>query len=159
MDSNATEGASSFEFITDARFRQSLESDYQELMKSFEGSSWKAVHVLAGSIVEAVLVNHLIITEYQKKTGKDPLKMMLGDAADACKTEGVLSQKAYDLSSVIRAYRNLIHPGRVIRLGEKIDRNSAVVARALVDIVIDEVVAARKKVYGFTAEQLLLSIA
>jgi len=80
---------------------------------------------------------------------------MLGEAADACFGEKVLSKKALDLTSVVREYRNLIHPGRVIRLGEKVDRNSSVVAKALVDMVVDEVVAARKQVYGFTAEQLL----
>jgi hypothetical protein len=44
-----------FDFISDERFRASLQSDYSELGKAGQAEAWKAVHVLAGSIIEAVL--------------------------------------------------------------------------------------------------------
>jgi hypothetical protein len=158
MDNTATEYTSTFDFISDSRFRESLEADYKELRDCLACGAWKSVHVLSGSIVEAVLVDYLSATDYKKRTGKDPLKFDLADAAEACKSEGVLSDKAYDLSSVVRSYRNLIHPGRVVRLAENIDRNTAFVAKALVDIIVSEIVAARKERYGFTAEQLLRKV-
>jgi len=64
-----------FDFVTEPSFRASLESDYRELIRCLEGGAWKAVHVLAGSVVEAILGDYLIGIDYQKKTGKDPLKM------------------------------------------------------------------------------------
>jgi hypothetical protein len=143
-----------FDFVSDEKFRATLTSDYRELLTSIEGGAWKAVHVLAGSIIEAILVDYLVATDYQKRKRKDPLKIELADAIEACRAEGVLSQKAADLSSVIRSYRNLIHPGRVIRLGEKIDSNTSMIAKALVDVVVDEVSAAKADKYGFTAEQI-----
>jgi hypothetical protein len=143
-----------FDFISDEKFRQSLTSDYAEITASIESGAWKAVHVLAGSIVEAVLVDYLAAVDYKKKTGKDPLKLELADAIEACKKEGVLSQKAADLSSVVRGFRNLIHPGRVVRLNEKINSKTAMIAKTLVDLVVEEIAENKKEKYGFTADQI-----
>lgn len=41
----------SFDFITGDDFRASLESDYNELSTCLASGAYKAVHVLAGSIV------------------------------------------------------------------------------------------------------------
>jgi len=119
-----------------------------------ESGLWKAVHVLAGSIIEAVLIDYLLATNYQKMTQTAILKMELGDVITACKTEGILSERAAHLSDVIRSYRNLIHPGRVIRLQEIVDAEGAKIAQALVGIVIREITSARKEKYGYTAEQI-----
>jgi hypothetical protein len=56
---------------------------------------------------------------------------------------------------VIKEYRNLIHPGRIIRLKEKVNSNSAQVACSLVDIVIDEISSKKYENYGYTAEQII----
>jgi hypothetical protein len=69
--------------------------------------------------------------------------------------EGILSDKAADLSSVIRGYRNLIHPGRVLRLGETVDEEGARIAEALVSLIVREIGTQHAEVYGPTAEQLL----
>jgi hypothetical protein len=147
-----------FDFISDANFRTSLVSDYRELMRSMETGSWKSVHVLAGSVVEAILTDHLIATDYQKRTKKDPLQMDLANVIAACKDEKVITDRTADLSSVVRSYRNLIHPGRMIRLNEKVDKKSALIAKALVDVVADEVAIAKTGTYGFTAEQIINKI-
>jgi len=105
-------------------------------------------------VVEAILSDYLIATDYQARSKRDPLKMELAQIISACKDEMIITERTADLSSVVRSYRNLIHPGRVIRLNEHIDNNSALVAKALVDMVAAEVAAAKKESYGFTAEQL-----
>ena len=81
--------------------------------------------------------------------------MDLGQAIVECRKKGILTEKTEQLSAVIKSYRNLIHPGRKIRLSEEVDENSAKVAKALVDIVIKEVSATRKANYGYTAEQIV----
>ncbi len=142
----------SFDFITDEDLRASLVADYLELQSCLSTGAWKAAHVMSGSIVEALLVDYLLGIEYTKK---DPLKMTLEALIDAGRSAGVLTDKTSDLSSVIRGYRNLIHPGRVIRLGETIDEEGARIADALVSLIVHEVAAKQAQVYGLTAEQLL----
>lgn len=144
-----------FDFVTNQDFRASLEADYTELNSCMQAKAWKAVHVLAGSIVEAVLTDYLLSSGYGKKNSVDTLKMDLSQLVAACKNEGVLSQKTTELSAAIKSYRNLIHPGRVIRLGETVNENGAKVAQALVEIVIEEVSAKRRETYGYTAEQIV----
>lgn len=144
-----------FDFITHDDLRISLESDYNELQAAMGVEAHKTVHVLAGSIIEALLVEHLIVSEYKTKSNKDPLNISLEKLIEACKDEQIISQRVADLSTVIRSYRNLIHPARVIRLKEKVDGNGARVAQTLVEIIIDEVSDKRKKNYGYTSKQII----
>src|SRR4051794_31417429 len=122
-----------FDFITDAELRSSLEADYRELLACFEGRSWKAVHVLSGSIVEAVLVDYLLVTSY---TDANPLRMTLQELIEAAKAGGILPEKPADLSSVVRGYRNLTPPGRVKRLNETVDEDGPQIATAVVSLVV-----------------------
>jgi hypothetical protein len=144
-----------FDFIIDDRFRASLVADYAEYRASLSGEAWKASLVLIGSIVEALLVDHLVATEYQKRSGTDPLKMQLGQLIAACEKENVLSAKTAALSTVVQGYRNLIHPGRSVRLGETASRSGAIVAGELLQIIVDELSANKRARYGFTADQIV----
>lgn len=149
----------SFDFITSSDLRESLERDYGELERAFEAEAWKSVQVLAGSIIEAVLVDFLVATPNPSRVTKDPLRMDLAELIDICHTEGVLTQRTTDLCSVIRSYRNLIHPGRAIRLGEEVPTDAtARVSVALIDIIVADVVRFRQENFGFTAGQILLKI-
>jgi hypothetical protein len=150
-----------FEYIRDEGFRQSLEADYAEMNSALNVHAWKAVHVLAGSIVEAVLIDYLI--EVAEKSGDekarvDAMKADLAAAITACKDAGILTEKTANLSSVIREYRNLIHPARVIRLRETVDEQGAKVAVALTEMVVAQVGQARGDRLGYTAEQLATKI-
>src|SRR5207249_1352150 len=82
------------------------------------------------------------------------LKFDLHKAIDACLAEGVLTSKTAQLSVVIKDYRNLIHPGRSVRLSERVDENSAKEAQALVEMVVAEVAKRKSERYGNTAEQV-----
>ena len=145
-----------FDYITSEEFRESLEADYQEMIFCFNANAWKAVHVLAGSIIEAVLLDYLVAENLA--TYEEALRLDLGSAITLCKDKNIISIKTSDLSSVIRSYRNLIHPGRIIRLQEHVDKNSAEVAKALVSIVIGEIEKQKHEKYGYTAEQLIAKI-
>jgi hypothetical protein len=148
----------SFDLITDEAFRACLESDYAELNSCLQAKAWKSAHVSAGSIVEAVLIDYLLFLDSKKTAKTDPLKMDLATAISTSQKEGVISEKTAHLCSAVKDYRNLIHPGRSIRLGETIDENSASVAHALVGIVVAEVSAKKKETYGYTAEQLVAKL-
>ena len=127
------------DFITDDEFRLSLTSDLDELEKALENKSIKAAHVLAGSIVEAVLIDYLI-----SETPADRerlLKLDLGKAIDECQKRGVIGSRTANLSSVVREYRNLIHPGLVIRKQEKISDKTAHIANSVVSVILEEIAA------------------
>lgn len=147
-----------FDFISGEGFRASLESDYHELLTAMEYKAWKTVHVLSGSIIEAVLVDYLVTIDYKNKSSKDPLEMTLGELIAACKKEGILTQRSADLSSVVKDYRNLIHPGRVVRVREPVDEKGAQVALALVEMIIKDVAQTKEQTYGYTAEQIVSKV-
>lgn len=146
----------SFDFITDRFFRQSLENDYQEMLKGVESMAWKSAQVIAGSVVEALLIDYLASVPNSARTSKSPLSMDLAEAISVCRAEKALTDRTADLCSVIRSYRNLIHPGRVVRLDEpEPGRESASIALSLVEIISEELAKTRRKQLGLTAEQLL----
>lgn len=146
------EATQPFDFINDVEFRRSLESDYAEMQLCLASRASKAVLVLSGSIVEAVLTDYLISTGQKSP---DPLRMTLDKLIDACRSAGVLTQRTADLSSVIRSYRNLIHAGRIRRLAETFDAEDAVVAASVVNIIAREVGKRQAKEFGLTAEQIV----
>ena len=119
-------------YITDESFRQSLMSEYREMTAAAGTESWKAVLVLAGSLVEAILVDYLYGKTADTTKREAILKYDLGDAIRECKTAKVLDEDTEPLCTVVRKYRNLIHPGRVVRSGQEITRERGVVAMSLV---------------------------
>lgn len=144
-----------FDFISDDRFRESLAADYAEYRSCVSGEAWKAALVLVGAIVEAILVDHLIAAKYQQRTKTDPLRMQLGDLITACQSERILSSKTAALSTVIQGYRNLIHPGRSVRVGENPSKSAAIVAGELLQMIVEEISANRRARYGYTADQIV----
>jgi len=147
-----------FDFMSDEAFRASLEADYHELELCMQAGAWKAVHVLAGSIIETILLDYLLATDFPKRSNLKLADMSLFEIINVCKSEHILTNKSADLSHVIREYRNLIHPEKVRRLGEAVDENGAIVAQALVRMVVDEVGTKRGEIYGYTAEQIVTKI-
>lgn len=148
-----------FDFITDDAFRSSLESDWHELEACWNAACWKAVHVLAGSIVEALLADlldpHAALV---KLAAGDVYAKDLNSLVQLCSQAKLITERTVQLSSVVRGYRNLIHPGRIIRLNETIDANSAAVAKSVVAMVISEVEAKKRDEFGYTAQQVLTKI-
>ncbi len=144
-----------FDFVSDEKFLLSLEKDYQELTLSLKNGAWKAAHLLAGSMIEAILIDYLVATGYKEK---NPLSMSLEDVISICTQENAHSEKTEYIAYSIKSYRNLIHPDKIMRLGESVEESSAKVAQALVEIISKEVSEAKKKVYGYTAEQIINKI-
>jgi hypothetical protein len=145
-----------FDFITDEGLRHSLESDLKELSLCHTAGAWKAVHVLAGSIIEATLIDYLVSSK--KIDQSTALSKDLAQLIEICKAHSVLSNKAIELSTIIRSYRNLIHPGRVLRLSEQVDENGAAIAKSVIEIVVQEVSNKKKQTYGYTAEQVVRKV-
>lgn len=145
-----------FDFMTSDEFRSVLEADRKEMKVCFESRAWKAVHVLAGSIVEAILADYLIAEKYV--TSDRASRENLADIIGILREHDAISKTLSDLCSVIKNYRNLVHPGRSIRTQDSADEHSARVAVSLVEMILKEVSEKRQAKHGYTAEQLLSKI-
>src|SRR5207302_1122828 len=121
-----------FDFLTNQDFKANLKSDFAELHAAVKGRLWKAAHVLAGSIVEAILLDYLIAVKHERHPEEELLKWDFRKAIPAGRKEGILSERTEQMTIVVKDYRNLIHPGRILRLGEEVDAEGATVALSLV---------------------------
>jgi hypothetical protein len=147
-----------FPFVRNADLRRALNADFQELQTAIKYGAWRAAHVLAGSIIEAILVDVLIYVDHHARTQKDPQKMALSELTAACRAEGIISEKAQNILAAVKDYRNLIHPGRALRLGESVNADSANVASTLVSLIAREIDENLRRKHGYTAEQILKKI-
>lgn len=147
-----------FDFVTDEELRASLEADAKEMAACLQAEAHKAAVVLAGSIVEAVLTDHLDSIGYKDPSGRPLLELDLGQLIAAARSAKQLSAKSADLASAVKTFRNFIHPGRLIRLQERIDADTAAIAGHLVDIVASEVANLKRDTYGYTAQQIITKI-
>lgn len=147
-----------FSFIFDDEFREIFIADYIEMNSCAEAKAWKSVMIMSGSIIEALLIDSLVNSNIKEYPKSKLLKIDLNKAITLCSENGILSDKAKNLSDVVRNYRNLIHPGKVIRMQENPSEQDATIAKSLVDIILRELSAAKEKTYGYTAEQILMKV-
>ena len=147
-----------FSFVADERFRELLHRDFDELEICLEHKANKSVLILSGSIIETVLLEYFVHHNITTKSRNQILKLTLAELIDEAVSTKLLSAKTKDLSSVIRNYRNLIHPGKEIRTNEEFDYDTAVVSYSLVKIVIKELRTNYILKYGYKAEEILTKI-
>jgi len=147
-----------FDFITDDSFREILERDFQELGSCIETKSAKSALILSGSIIEAVLTDYFITFPKDGITKKKVLGMDLYPLIELAAEEKLISQSTKELSTVIKNYRNLIHPGREIRKSVSFDFDTAVVAKSLLNIILKEIKENYLSNIGYTAKDVLAKL-
>jgi hypothetical protein len=65
--------------------------------------------------------------------------MTLGGLITRAKAKSVINEKTEKISSAIKDYRNLIHPGRSLADGVSADQATAEIANALLSLVLDDI--------------------
>ena len=68
--------------------------------------------------------------------GADLERWLLPDYVEVAGELGIIKQGTVQQARLAQGFRNLIHPGRVIRLGVKCDRGTALSALAAVELVV-----------------------
>jgi hypothetical protein len=138
--------------IPDPAFREGLRLDISTAEQALANGEWKATTVLAGSVVEALLLWALqqatapdleiaIKTVVTKKTLPRPPQREL-ERWDLSEYIAVAEELTLiDTSTAMQArlakdFRNLIHPGRAQRLVQVCDRGTALAALAAVEMVV-----------------------
>lgn len=149
---------SAFDFISDQRFRNILERDQQEIDICLRNGAYKAVITLVGSLLETVLLDYLLSNLPKGLNEKKVLELDLSKMIDLVYDANLIDSKTKDLTSVVRTYRNLIHPGREIRKNETVDEEIATVAASLLKIVIREIKVHYAANYQYDAKEVLIKM-
>ena len=112
-----------FRFVNDPNLRSLLERDYEEIQRAFIAKCWKSVIILSGGGIEALLTDVLAQNALAARAAKSAPKeanITKWDLADLIAVAVELkkvSKGAERLSSPVRTYRNLVHPGNELRSG------------------------------------------
>jgi hypothetical protein len=139
-------------FVTDHELRESIRLDISGANRDLAIGEWKGATVLAGSAVEALLLWVLqprpvadIMRaraavsgdgRLTRDPGGDLEKWLLPDYVEVAGALDLLKLDTVEQARLARNFRNLIHPGRVLRLGQKCDRGTALSALAAVELVV-----------------------
>jgi hypothetical protein len=140
-------------FLPDDGFRRVLQLDVGAVNAALAASQWKAATVLAGSVVEALLLAALTnrhaeaaltnaAGEAQRRgwlhrvPNRGPEHWHLPDYVAVAAQLGLIDDHTRTQCELARDFRNLVHPGRVRRVGTPCDRGTALAAVAAVELVV-----------------------
>lgn len=143
-------------FVTDIELRESIRQDMGAVNRAITHADWKAATVLAGAAIEALLlwrldvqpptdvaitaaINNISANGTLKETPpSDREKWSLSQFVEVSCELKVLTEKTGSAARLCNSYRNLIHPGRARRLGEKCNRGTAFLAVAALEHVVND---------------------
>lgn len=139
-----------FAFVADESLRQIIQRDYVELERVTNANALKSRIILAGGLIEAVLLDALLQNETNARASKDASKEQLEkrDLADLIKAASelkLLTPDAHKYTEFTRAYRNLVHPGLELRSGQTVRPEIAAIAEQVLKIVIADIRASTTK--------------
>jgi hypothetical protein len=139
-------------FLKDPDLARDLAEDLAEINAAIANGEWKSATVIGGSLLEALLLwqhqrdpvqaRSAAAAVVTKKAMKQPptelLDWTLYALIEAACEASLITERTATLARLTKDYRNLIHPGRAIRLSEKPDRSTALAAAAAAEAVIRE---------------------
>lgn len=138
-----------FSFITDPDLRSIIERDYEEIQRCLASEAYKAATVMCGSVMEALLLDALLMDEAKarrspkapkdkkgeviKNFGRWALNSMIEVTVDL----GIIPKETLGFTShAVREHRNLIHPAVETRKKIAPEKEEANAARAALDLII-----------------------
>jgi hypothetical protein len=130
-----------FPFVVDANIRKIVERDYPELLTAFSASCKKACLILAGSLIEALLLdfalqNATAVHSLQSAPRQpDAHRWSLEELIDVAVAINPALAPAQTMSHTVRRYRNLVHPAAELRGNMRVELEEARVAISVVQII------------------------
>lgn len=139
-------------FIQDQDLRAGLRADIASVETSIREGDWKPATVIAGSVIEALLLWALqqqpapgIAAQVTALVANGTISRPRDPALEhwdlhhyievAAALNTIRAETAAQLR-IAREFRNLIHPGRAIRLAQRCDRGTALAAAAGLEFVV-----------------------
>jgi hypothetical protein len=133
------------DFVTDPVLKAQLSMDYAELSLVHNTRARKSTVILAGGILEGVLLDKLRGTPdeaeaaYRKLPGSRNISMDAWDLAhlvDVARELRLLPRGVVQISHGLREFRNLVHPGRQLRERTVLSEDEAELAVRVVEIAL-----------------------
>ena len=142
-------------FIGDPELRESIRLDLSAANRDLAQGEWKGATVLAGSAIEALFL--WALEEHEKRNpgsrapaiatlrangrltrqpDPNPEWWHLPQYVEVAEHLGLIKPETAIAVRLAKEFRNLIHPGRVARLGQKCDRATALQALAAAEAVV-----------------------
>lgn len=130
-------GTSELNFIQDPDLRFDIRVDIAAINRAFANGEWKAATVLAGSVIETLLLSELqrrdeadVLTAVSalgsvgsSKTKKPLDEWYLADYIEVTLKLNIIGENTAKQIRLAQDFRNLIHPGRAHCLAQKCDRS------------------------------------
>jgi len=151
-DESPAPGTSELSFLTDDELRGNLGNDIGIINRALSNGEWKAATVLAGSAIETLLLWSLqrrrpadiaaaVATlrtsgELTRQPDTNLERWDLHEFTEVAANLGIIKADTATETRLAREFRNLIHPGRAQRLGQKCDRGTALSCVAALDHVV-----------------------
>lgn len=112
------------------KFKFILERDFNELAFNYLVGNEKSVIIIAGSLIEALLIYHcekkkmktITYQRQNKAIQKDLYDCDLGDLLSYFEQNKTMSDLFIHMGNISRIHRNFIHPGKEIREVEKLNQ-------------------------------------
>ena len=163
-DQGYENSTSELTFITDQSFAEIINQDISFVNEALSNAEWKAATVLAGSVIEALLLYSIDNLQknnpniYQKSLDKtvedqdigkplrnkptgNPNKWHLHEYIHLSFSAGLISKNTANECLLLKDYRNLIHPGASERKKQQCDRGTAHLAIAAMEHTINDLKA------------------
>lgn len=144
-----------FEYISDSVFQEILRRDYNELKKCHEAGAAKSILVLCGSILEAMLSDYFCENLPPNETKATILQKTLGTLLDLAETSLIITKSDKNLATVIKDYRNIIHPGREVRKQENFDIGSAELSIKVLELILNKIENKYREKFDINADDIL----
>lgn len=131
----------SFPFVADAKIRAIAERDYPELLTAFSASCKKSCLILAGGLIESLLLDFVIRNLTAARASKkapnkpQPQDWTLEELIDVSVDLKPTLAPVQTMSHTVRKYRNLVHPAVEIKSNMKVEIEEARVAISVLQIV------------------------
>ena len=154
-DESPTPGTAELSFISDTALRDGLRRDISAVNSALTNGEWKAATVLAGSVIEALLLWSLqqcpptkvasattslvTATTLKRKPTANLEAWSLSELIEVATHLKVIKEDTAVQTRLAKDYRNLIHPGRTQRLGQICDRGTALAAVAALEHVVTDI--------------------
>lgn len=145
----------SLNFVDDSTLRPVLRLDLSTANSSFSNQEWKACTVIAGSVVEALLL--WALSKKRRPTIQKAIDNLVANRTLRSKPKPddieawdfveyiavaqelkLITEETAKQCDLARGFRNLIHPGKTVRTGTVCNRGTAMSALAAVEHAISD---------------------
>lgn len=144
-DQNPSPQTADLGFIADKSLADSIRLDISSATDALHRNDFKGATVLAGSAMEALLLWKIQaqgisspVPGMRRNARPSPEEWTLEDYIAAAKLQNLISVDTADQSRLAQNFRNLIHPGRAIRLAQTCNRGTAFGALAAVHLIVTD---------------------